>query len=227
MKQVRKNLFIRFSRSCMDVLSPSLCPVCGLNKLVFPDAVCCQCENGFLSGIVPPAAATRHIPIIWSCRFYENTVKKLIHQFKYQRKTRMIELFAETFPDALQADIFSCHAIELIIPVPICKNRKKERGFNQAEIIAKKLSVTFSVPVSRRNLIKSKNTPPQTKLSKRSRISNLTDSFSVKNARLVRGKTILIVDDVMTTGATLNTSAIELLKAGAKKILGFTLARTK
>jgi len=152
---------------------------------------------------------------------------KCVHQFKYRGKTQMINVFEKMFPKILTQDIISTYGMEMVIPVPMHKKRRRSRGYNQSEIIAKKISKRYALAISSGNLIKIKHTTAQMKLSKKLRINNLINSFSVKNTDIVRGKKILLVDDVMTTGATLNTCARELIKAGAKEIFAFTLARTE
>jgi len=139
----------------------------------------------------------------------------------------MINTFEKMFEKVLSKDILFRHSIDLIIPVPLHKKRRRRRGYNQSEIIAKHLSKVYCLPMSSQILIKTKNTVPQMKLSKKLRIKNLTDSFSSKNIHILKNKNIMLVDDVITTGTTLNTCAKKLIKAGAKKVFVFTLARTK
>ena len=139
----------------------------------------------------------------------------------------MINVFKKMFPEILTHETSSTYEVELVISVPLHKKRLWERGYNQSEIIAKKISKRYGLPFSSTNLIKTKHTSSQMTLSKKLRLNNLADSFSVRNATAVKDKKILLVDDVMTTGATLNTCAGELLKAGAKEIFAFTLAKTE
>jgi len=154
-------------------------------------------------------------------------MKKCVHQFKYREKTQLINIFEKMFSNLLTHDIFSTYEVQLVIPVPLHKKRLRSRGYNQSEIIAKKISKRYGIAISSGNLIKTRHTTAQMKLSKTLRIKNLINAFSVKNKAIIKGRKILLVDDVITTGATLNTCAHELLKAGAKEIFAFTLARTE
>ncbi|MFH1395606.1 MAG: phosphoribosyltransferase family protein [Candidatus Omnitrophota bacterium] len=111
--------------------------------------------------------------------------------------------------------------------MPLHKTRTYFRGFNQTELIAKILAKNLAIPLKLNILIKTKKTKAQVTLPRKKRIINLKNSFCVLNPDSIEGKNILIVDDVITTGTTLNTCAKELIKNGAKKICGFTLAKTR
>ena len=125
----------------------------------------------------------------------------------------------------LSANLSHFKQIDLVIPVAIHASKLKQRGFNQSEMIAKTVSRLINAPLSHSNLIKTKNTPPQMRLTKENRLYNLKGSFRVTNTVEVKGKTILLVDDVITTGATFNACVAELVGAGAKEVYGFTLTR--
>jgi len=138
----------------------------------------------------------------------------------------MIRPFKGIMRDLFSENCLIGSAIDLIVPVPIHRVRRRSRGFNQAEIIADALSGILLIPLSLNNLVKTKNTVPQIRITGRHRINNLKNSFSVLDPSLFGGKSILLVDDVMTTGATLDTCAARLRIAGAREVFGFTLART-
>lgn len=217
----------RYVHSAINILSPSTCLLCEITPARFPSPLCRRCEQFVSSGIIPPYGRTQYIKKVWTCRFYKADMIKCVHQFKYRGKTQMINVFEKMFPEILTQDIISTYEVEMIIPVPLHKKQRRARGYNQSEIIAKKISKRYALDISSGNLIKTKQTTAQMKLSKKLRINNLKNSFSVNNTDIVRGKKILLIDDVMTTGATLNTCAGELIKAGAKEIFAFTLAKTE
>lgn len=114
---------------------------------------------------------------------------------------------------------------DAIIPMPISKERLKERGFNQADILVSEIEDNMDI-VDRNIVFKVKHTPHQTGLSRENRQSNLDSAFVVRDKSLVKGKTLLVVDDIYTTGATLSEVASTLNRAGAKAVYGLTLART-
>ncbi|MFH1665383.1 MAG: ComF family protein [Candidatus Omnitrophota bacterium] len=212
--------------SCVNILFSSDCPACGGPRGTSISVICPACEHTIASGKAPPPACSEHISLILSCRYYTGVVRNTIKQFKYGRKQRMARAFEDIIRLTSRSDNRFGALADLIIPVPIHWRKRHARGFNQAEVIAKTLSGTIAVPVSANNLIKIKNTPPQITRTKPERMRNLTGSFAVRQPSSGKNKTILLVDDVMTTGATLDTCAAELLSSGAKEIYAFTLART-
>jgi len=115
---------------------------------------------------------------------------------------------------------------ELIIPVPLYKQRLWTRGFNQAVEIARPVAKTFSIPMSKNTIIRIKNTSPQTKLTATQRSKNIRNSFTLENVEELSGVShIVILDDVVTTGATCNELAKLLKKAGVKTVGVWSIAR--
>ena len=135
---------------------------------------------------------------------------------------------------AVFADLSSSHALEtglgpgvadIIIPVPLHPSKLRKRGYNQAELLSGMLAEILSITVSHRALLKINDTRPQMGLTREMRLENLKGSFAVVDKKHVLGKIVLLADDVMTTGATLEACAEELLRAGAAEVKAFTLAR--
>ena len=116
--------------------------------------------------------------------------------------------------------------VDLIIPVPLHKNDLIKRGFNQSVLLGKVIGDYFSIPVRERILIKKKLTPFQVNLPKKERGKNILRAFSVERPEEIKGKNILILDDVFTTGSTVEECAKELMKARTNNIFVITLART-
>ena len=210
----------------VGVLFPGDCPICGKHQTFYSLPICEKCKKSILSGKTLPAVSSSHLPEIWSCLPYEGAIRECIKQFKYSGQKQIVGFFKELTQHFFDEKNISNKNFDLVIPIPIHLIRRLSRGYNQSELIAKILSDLSSVPFSRSELIKTKNTKPQIKLSKKDRVKNLKGSFLVPCPHRVTGKSILLVDDVMTTGTTLETCAKELLKAGARKVYGFTLART-
>jgi len=159
---------------------------------------------------------------------YQNyLVKKLIHQFKYQpyikdlSKTLAV-LIITHFKLSNNKPNFSGF---ILIPVPLEKRKLKLRGFNQAEEIAKELSIFLKIPLMNDVLIKIKETPPQVELSEKEREENIKGVFLVKNREKIAGQKILLIDDIYTTGSTMEECAKVLKEAGAKKVWGVAIAR--
>jgi ComF family protein len=112
-----------------------------------------------------------------------------------------------------------------MIPVPLHMRRLRERGFNQALLMVKELSKRIGIPYEGRALKKIKDTPVQISLKKRERRKNLTGVFQVADTEALKGKSVVLVDDVYTTGATVNECSRALLRAGAERVAVLTVAR--
>ena len=113
----------------------------------------------------------------------------------------------------------------LLIPIPLHKRKLRERGFNPAKEIAREISENLKIPVLNNVLAKIKQTPAQAELKKEEREKNVLGVFSCLNKELITAKKILLVDDIFTTGATMEESALTLKKAGAKEVWGIVIAR--
>ncbi|MFC1502203.1 ComF family protein [bacterium] len=113
----------------------------------------------------------------------------------------------------------------ILIPVPLHKLRYRERGFNQSEIICRSIGSTVSIPVETDILVRTRNTFTQTKLEAEERIRNVNEAFRVRDPNSVQSRTVILVDDVVTTGSTMNSCAKCLKNAGAEKVIGLALAR--
>jgi ComF family protein len=119
------------------------------------------------------------------------------------------------------------HTIESIIPVPLHPKRLRQRGFNQASLLARRVGAALKIPVDYASLKRSRWTEPQTGLTRRQRAANVRDAFRLKTPEKVRGKSILLVDDVLTTGETVNQCVRALKKVGeAREVVVLTVART-
>lgn len=159
-----------------------------------------------------------------SFSIYDGVVREMILLMKFKK----IRIFGETLTKIAYEhlkennSIFDC---DLIIPVPISNKRKTLRGFNQSEVIAEKLSKLLKKSILKNVLIKKIDTIPQSLLSFRERMENVRGSFKVKGNEPLKGKSILLVDDIYTTGSTVSECCKVLLKAGAKEIKVFTIAR--
>jgi len=115
--------------------------------------------------------------------------------------------------------------VEAIIPVPLHPKKKRQRGFNQAQVIAKCLAELMGIELVEKQLAKTRNVPPQTSLELEDRKKNVLGAFRVENGDKVKEKVVLLVDDVYTTGATIRECSHALRGAGVKEVRAVTLAR--
>jgi len=157
---------------------------------------------------------------------YDKVLKKCIHLFKYYGEKKLAKPLGKLMVDSLVKNDEFKKKIDLIIPVPLHGNDLKKRGFNQSVLLGKVVGDYLSIPVGESVLIKKKITPFQVNLSKKERKKNILRVFSVEKPEEIKGKNILILDDVFTTGATIEECAKELMKSRTKNIFVLTLART-
>ena len=159
---------------------------------------------------------------------YEGGLRGLIHLLKYEAVLPVASVLGGMLADAIAELLPGCgDSVPLIVPVPLHKSKRIDRGFNQAELIARaavkrlprRLELATGVLVRRRATIS------QVGLTREQRIENMRDAFRVRDAASLRGRTVIVVDDVMTTGTTLSECARVLKKTGAEGVLAATVAR--
>jgi len=154
---------------------------------------------------------------------YNDDVATLVHSFKYAGKTYCHSTFAGLKARSLPAEDLATP--EIIIPVPLHRQRLRERGFNQAVVLAALFFPDDKQRIDVDVLIRTRWTPPQTGLSGKDRRQNLKNAFDVQKPEQVKGKSVLLIDDVLTTGTTINECAKTLKKYGAIDVQALTLAR--
>jgi ComF family protein len=154
---------------------------------------------------------------------FEGSLQVAIHRWKYEGKTHLTPFFAEWMAEGLNR-YWEPHSLDFLIPVPLHAQRLRERGFNQALLLAKELSRRTAIPYFKTILKKKKSTLPQVNLSGVEREKGLRGAFQVVEKEELLGKSVLLVDDVYTTGATVNECSKVLVKGGARKVGVLTLA---
>ena len=193
----------------MPYLPSPLCAKCG--KPLSYGAICYECEKH-------PFAFDG----IRSLSPYNGVVRQAILQFKYQNVKALAIPLAQ-----LMWEYMNSHPLpaDTLVPVPLHPRRIRERGYNQSSLLSRELSRLVSLPIVEGTLVRTWNTPAQTQTnSAQDRHSNVAGAFSCRGRRAV-GKRILIIDDVCTSGATLNACAAALKSAGAISVWGLTMAR--
>jgi ComF family protein len=161
-----------------------------------------------------------------SACLYEDSLKELIHKFKYTNRRTLSGIFTEIMLDFISDNSCIIEGVDAITFVPLHKKRALNRGFNQSEILAFSIGKKLNIPVIE-CLEKSLVTKNQNELSREDRLVNVKGTFRIKPGAedTVKGRNILIIDDVMTTGATLNEASRVLMGAGAANVRCLTLAR--
>ena len=222
----------------LDFIFPKRCVICKkgggylcekcFSYLSFDaKSLCLSCDKPSYNGLTHPICRKKYtIDGCFSALSYNRTAKKLIYSFKYKPylvdlKVFISELFYESVIQKEEFMKLLNSSKWIIVPVPLSSGKLRKRGYNQAEILAKKLAEKFDL--EEKNLLKkTKETKTQIKLGKAERAENIKGSF-VLNSKVFGS--ILLVDDVVTSGATLLEAAKILKKQGAKKVIGLTLAR--
>jgi ComF family protein len=216
---------------CCDSLSAEyLCHTCLRHIPVKKQQQCpyCQKKTTLLGQLCPDCFGRTKLDGIYSALPYKDPlVKKLIHTFKY----RYIDSIAPILASLVVRHVSTCELSlpDIIMPVPLHARRYRMRGFNQATLIARELSMTLTpgidIPCLETVLSRTRYTPAQAKtLKRKDRLNNLQDAFSVKTPDAVKNKNIWLVDDVSTTGGTLMACAQPLKKHGAKNVYGIVIA---
>lgn len=156
---------------------------------------------------------------------YEGVMKKAIHLLKYERKEGIFVEIKRILARFLEQNFLTFSQLDEIIPIPLHRKKLRQRGFNQAYLLARFMSRFLEVKLAHSSLLRVRETQSQTKLSKQERAANVKGAFRLKNGNSFKRKTILLVDDVYTTGATLREAARLLRTFETREIVAFALAR--
>ena len=205
-------------RSCWESIKPSsfsYCLCCGrfFNGSREPH-LCLDCLEER-----PPFSYHR------SCGKYKGKLRDIILLYKYRHFQVLGKDLAHFVYRTLGREEEIWWKADAIIPVPLHPKRKKQRGFNQAQIIAKELARLKGIEFVSGRLVKIKNVPPQTSLEVKEREKNVSGAFAVVKREEIKGKVVLLVDDVYTTGSTIRECSSVLREAGVKEVRAMTVAQ--
>lgn len=210
MKIIRKYLF-----DFVGLLYPELCEVCGNVVAVQGQLICTSCQvnlprtrlhsysenktSNLLSGRIPFEKASSFL-------YYhkKSDYSRLLHKLKYKGKKEVGILLGEYFGSELHDHNFF-HDIDVLLPVPLHKKRLKKRGYNQSKILCDGITRVYQLPIDTDSVVRYVNTNTQTKRNVFSRFHNVQDIFALTSSELLKNKHVLLVDDVITTGATLES----------------------
>ena len=222
---------MRFLNTILDIVFPVKCILCGKSGV----ELCLACLKD-----APPAERESAKWIFPLYDYRHPSIKKSLWLLKYRGKKRLASVFAEIIYDKILEELSDLSVMEnfhnaILIPIPLSPKRYRERGFNQAELICRELikinNLRHGVDLKLENniLIKPKDTEHQARIKdRRARLKNIIGSFAikdiVKNKNLIKGRNIILIDDILTTGATLSEAKKVLKQAGARKVIAFTVA---
>lgn len=231
-------------RALVSLFYPSLCVVCSADVDVgeylcgdctsktprIKPPFCEKCSEPFASAFTESfscancAHRTLHFDAAVAAYQSRGIVRKLVHEFKYARQLHLRHPVARWLSETLDDPRLRGRHFHVIVPVPLHPTRERERGFNQAQLLAELLSAKISVPLCRA-LERIRYTTTQTAFDRTARMQNLRNAFRLRKKMNVQDLRVLLIDDVLTTGSTLSECARVLKKAGAISVHAATAAR--
>ena len=232
----------RVKNVALDLLFPPHCAVCQR----FGGWLCADCL-GEIEAIEPPVCQYCGVPLdnggraavcgscqaspiqldgIRSCAIHSGTLRKAIHQFKYEDLRALAGLLGQLMAEGWQVLAPPDLALDIIVPVPLHRTRERQRGYNQAALLARELGACLHLPVVEDTIVRSRATTPQVDLNAKERLANVRDAFECTDRDLA-GKRVLLVDDVCTSGATLESACLALRGVGVTSVWACTLTRAR
>jgi len=208
---------------------PELCPACRRGMSGHEKLLCSDCRtnlpltNFHLMEENPlKKMFWGRVPLEYAMSYYffskQTRVQQLIHHIKYRGLKELAVEVGRMMGRAIQENEKFCNAVEVIIPVPLHPKKLRKRGFNQSECLGRGISELIKKPLSTQNLIRQIHNPTQTKKSRFQRWKNVSGIFELLNAEELNGKHVLLVDDVVTTGSTIEACYLALKKANDVRI---------
>jgi ComF family protein len=220
----------------LSFIYPLKCSLCGELMAYSENLICGECLKSlpitYSKPVFPMGEDTkknkeRFFYCVISPFYYVNNVRLGILSLKFFGRTKTALFLSGYMADAVLHSPFY-NECDAIVFVPSSKKRKSKRGYNQSELLATHLAKKINLPILKDTLLRIKDSPPQSKAKNRKeRLLNVKGAFEVLDGNNIQNKTILLVDDIVTTGATLNECSKMLKNAGAKRILCLTAARTR
>lgn len=211
LEYIKKLVFPTVCGICGKIENEALCPICR-KKLDLLDKTNIE--------IMQDKSFSKHAYIFK----YEGIIRENLINYKFNEQSYL----NETFENIIIKNEKICRFIksyDIIIPVPIHKKRYKERGYNQTELIATRIAKNLGIQAITDVLIKVKNNKPQSELTKAEREQNIKNVYIIQNKQKIKNKAILIIDDIYTTGNTVNECSKIIKQAGAREIAVLTLAK--
>ncbi len=222
---------------CLDFLDdsetklPDVCDNCFTSFPALTHPFCSICGVPFASKVEEDHLCEKCIrtrPFYDELRapyLYEDKIMEAIHRLKYSGKSYLAKSMGRILADFLKERISDIEGM-IMIPVPLHKRKLRQRGFNQSVLLVKSISRLLNLETDYFTLMRIRYTETQTGLSLEERRKNVKGAFEVTDNTVLKGKSVILVDDVATTGNTINECARVLKKAGCERVVGLTLSRT-
>ena len=204
---------MQFIKSLLDLIFPPRCEVC---RAIGQEELCENC--------IKKITFLRPSAFVHSVGAYEGTLKSAILRFKFKKKLDLAGPLGILMVKYLSRHL-DMNGIDFIVPVPLHIKRFKQRGFNQSELLAHVVTRYYDVPTVSGLLFRARQTHPQFDLPRTERFKNIKGAFEVKGANLLKSKSILLLDDIYTTGSTVSECTRVLRENGANNVHVLTLSR--
>lgn len=219
------NLLLPPRCAACDGVGTWLCDECASQLPLFTGPLCPRCGRPW-QGQGSSCPVCLETPLrarpIRAAFLFEGPLREVLHAFKYRGGLGVVETLLSSLVRVWREQGMNA---DFLLPVPLHPARERRRGYNQAEVLALALGRGLGLPVARRGLRRVRNTPSQTRLDRAERRANVSGAFALDEGLSVADRRVALIDDVATTGATLDACAVVLLEAGAAQVSAFTLAR--
>lgn len=225
-KKILEIIYPKTCCFCGKVSEKELCDVCA-KKVIYIEEPRCKCcgkpvryaEQEYCYDCQKNTHAYEQGKSLW---IHKMPVSLSIYQFKYKNRRIYGEFYAKEMA-RLYGNLIRFWGVEVIVPIPLHRRKKRLRGYNQAAVIAKQLGKIMGIPVDCNSIVRNRYTRPQKELNDKERKQNLKQAFSVTN-KWKNYKRVLLIDDIYTTGSTMDTVAEELKKNGVQKVWFLTIS---
>ncbi len=208
-----------------ESLGSWLCPTCESHAIFRKSDACLTCGRPAITGALHSECATRNSVDGWYASCFYGQVEPIVRAFKYLGVKSLSEPIGRLMCEYLKArgltDFFSDAKI---VPLPLHPTRRRERGYNQSELLAEKIGRGFGLEIRSEALVRVRYSEPQMSLPRPQRLENVRDAYRIVRPELVKGQKILLIDDVATTGATINECARQLKSSGAAQVWAYAFA---
>ncbi|MBQ9607358.1 MAG: ComF family protein [Lachnospiraceae bacterium] len=221
-------LFPRRCPFCDEVVKygDMICDRCRDKKRYIEGAYCMKCGKPLLrsdSEYCKDCKRTGHNFLRGRALYiYSDEVRASITRFKYHGRREYAGYYGREMAERLGSFIKGC-GVDCLVPVPVSMEKLKKRGYNQAELISERISAYTGIPTEKDLILRIRDTPPMKELTRAERMKNLKGAFKI-NSHVVKCRNVMIVDDIYTTGSTIDAVAAALLRAGVKNVYFITLA---
>ncbi|MEK7452604.1 MAG: ComF family protein [Patescibacteria group bacterium] len=223
MKKI-KSKFLKIKNLVLDIFFPSFCVSCKKEG----SFLCSLCEEKIEIFAIPShiLKMSKIERLYCATEYKQKPIEKLIYNLKYQFIRDAKKELGRILIKHLEISGFERNDNQILVPIPLHKRRLRWRGFNQSELLAQEVGIYFNIPVVINTLLRNKYTEPQTlRDNKKEREENMKNAFLCENGEAIKGKEVILIDDVITTGATLRECSKAIFKKKANKIIAMVIAK--